>query len=105
MVTLVSCDEDDEVTGYLFATIVSAPPVYDPGGPTGLIDDFSVTSSEHWASVGVELLAEARDRLASRGVSQLVVVCGHHDQPKRAALLGTRFSITSEWFVQPVSGT
>jgi glutathione S-transferase len=28
--------------GYVFASVVDAPPVYDPGGLTGVVDDFAV---------------------------------------------------------------
>src|SRR5262250_1450527 len=41
VITLVS-EEDSQLTGFLIATLVAAPPVYDPGGLTCLIDDFTV---------------------------------------------------------------
>ena len=74
----------DSLDGYVFASIVAAPPVYDPGGPTGLVDDFAVADPSLWATVGRQLLDEAKRRLADRGVAQVVVVCGHHDDVKRA---------------------
>jgi len=89
--------------GYLFATVVPAPPVYDPGGSTGFIDDFHLADSELWATDGVALLTQARQRLAPRQVSQIVVVCGHHEGAKAAALVGAGLSVASEWYVGPLA--
>jgi hypothetical protein len=88
--------------GYVFASVVAAPPVYDPGGPTGVIDDFAVADPALWTSAGRDLLDALRGHLADRGVAQIVVVCGHHDQPKRQALLAAGMTVASEWFVAPL---
>lgn len=48
----------DALAGFAIGTIVPAPPVYDPGGPTCVVDDFTVAEPEQWPSVGVELLRE-----------------------------------------------
>jgi GNAT superfamily N-acetyltransferase len=101
VVALVATDVD-ELTGYLVATMVAPPPVYDPGGPTGMIDDFAVASPELWPTVGAELLEEATDRLRARGAAQLVVVTGHHDSVKREVLLAAGLIVASEWFVHPL---
>ncbi|MDI1290958.1 MAG: hypothetical protein PSX37_13535, partial [bacterium] len=42
----------DRLLGYLFASVMDAPPVYAPGGPTGFIDDFVVGSPSDWETVG-----------------------------------------------------
>jgi len=102
VVSIVATSEDGTLTGYAFGTVVPAPPVYDPGGPTGFIDDFSVVDPERWPDVGVQLLAEARQRLARQGAAQIVVVCGHHDQRKRAALAQAGLTVVSQWYMQPV---
>ena len=88
--------------GFLFATIVETPPVYDPGGLTGFVDDFAVASPDLWDEVGSALLTETRQRLDARGASQVVVVCGHHDTPKLRALLASGLDRASEWLVGPV---
>ncbi len=90
------------IDGYVFASIVGAPPVYDPGGPTGVVDDFAVADPSLWPTVGMDLLDEARKRLATRGVVQVVVVVGHHDAAKRAALLAAGLTAASEWLVGPL---
>ena len=89
--------------GFLFASVVGAPPVYDPGGPTGVVDDFAVADPSLWPTVGRDLLAAAKQRLRARGVAQVVVVCGHHDEAKRAALLTAGLTVASEWLVGPLT--
>jgi hypothetical protein len=102
VVSLVAVSGDRGLAGYAFGTVVPSPPVYAPGGPTGLIDDFQIADPGDWPVLGVELLAAARQRLAALGVAQIVVVCGQHDQPKRDALVLAGLSAASEWYVQPV---
>lgn len=57
-----------EITGYLVGQLVSAPPVYDPGGLTCLIDDFAVLDAADWATLGSALLRAAQD--AARPVAR-----------------------------------
>jgi GNAT superfamily N-acetyltransferase len=96
-------EQDGAIDGFLIATLVEAPPVYDPGGLTCVIDDFVVAEAQDWQSVGGALLAEANRQAKSRGAVQTVVVCGHQDQPKRRMLAAGGFSIASEWYVQEVA--
>src|SRR4051794_11746834 len=46
---------DGGIDGFVIATLLDAPPVYDPGGLTSLIDDF-VVADEAWEIVGAALL-------------------------------------------------
>ena len=89
------------IDGFVIATVVEAPPVYDPGGLTCLIDDFVVADPQAWGTIGAALLNEANRQAHARGAVQTVVVCGHQDQPKRALLTEDGFSIASEWYVKP----
>lgn len=61
------------VDGFVLASIVDAPPVYDPGGRTCAIDDFAVRHQDDWAHAGPELLGYvaplARERGAGRSSS------------------------------------
>jgi L-amino acid N-acyltransferase YncA len=102
VIALVAVDVDDTVVGYVIATVVATPPVYDPGGPTGVIDDVGVAAGGLWPTVGRDLLDAARDRLRALGACQLVVVCGHHDQSQRDVLLASGMSLASEWYVAPI---
>jgi hypothetical protein len=99
-ITLVS-DEAGQLTGFLIATLNPAPPVYDPGGLTCLIDDFVVAPATKWLTTGAELLRAGLAEAGRRGAVQAVVVTGHLDQPKRQALRACGLEIASEWWVTP----
>ena len=47
VITLVS-EHAGQVDGFLVATLVPAPPVYDPGGMSCDIDDFVVVPASNW---------------------------------------------------------
>jgi hypothetical protein len=100
VITLVS-EQGGQVTGFLIATLTSAPGVYDPGGLTCQIDDFVVGPVEKWPTTGAELLRAGLAEAGRRGAIQAVVVTGHLDQPKREALQACGLEIASEWWVTP----
>jgi len=102
VVTLVAiCDE--AMVGFLIGQLVAAPVVYDPGGRTCVIDDFTVEHPASWATVGIDLLKAAQEEARQRGAAQVVVVCGHLDQAKRAALDSCQLAIASQWWVAPLA--
>ena len=51
-VLFLVAESDERILGFLVATEISAPPVYDPGGPTYHVDDFCVLSPSLWSTVG-----------------------------------------------------
>lgn len=91
------------LVGFATGAVVPAPPVYEPGGPTCVVDDFAVGDPELWPTVGVALLRTVRRTARERGAVQLVVVCGHLDQAKRSALEASGLTIASEWWVSPLA--
>jgi ribosomal protein S18 acetylase RimI-like enzyme len=93
-------ERDGAVEGFVIATLVPAPPVYAPGGPTCSIDDYWVAGGVDWDVIGEQLLDEATRRAQERGAVQAVVVCGYLDQPKRAMLVGAGYVVASEWYVK-----
>ena len=95
-------ETDGTVDGFLLASIVDAPPVYDPGGRTCAIDDFVVREPSSWAHAGPELLAYVAPLAAERGAVQCVVVTSAQDVPKASMLRGLGGSVASEWYVLPV---
>jgi GNAT superfamily N-acetyltransferase len=97
VISLVAA-ESGTLTGYIFATIGAAAPVYNPGGKTCQVDDFAVAPGR-WASTGARLLSAAIEQAAERGAVQTVVVTGHLDTDKRDALRACGLSIASEWWV------
>lgn len=100
VITLVAVTGPDLV-GYAIGQLVPAPPVYDPGGPTCLVDDFTVADPGLWATVGVDLLAAVTRTATDRGAAQVVVVTAARDDPKRAALDRSGLTPASEWWVVP----
>lgn len=95
-------EDDGVVDGFVIATMIASPPVYDPRGLTCLIDDFVVADAGRWGSAGAGLLRAVRAEVQRRGAVQVVVVCPHLDGPKRSLLLASGLSIASEWYVGDV---
>jgi GNAT superfamily N-acetyltransferase len=87
------------ILGFVIGKLMPAPEVYNPGGLTLMIDDFCVKSENLWQSVGARLIEETKAAAKSRGATQILVVCGAHDHPKRKFLIDQNLSIASEWFV------
>jgi hypothetical protein len=87
------------VHGFALARMVDAPPVYDPGGRSCVVDDFAVADPEDWAKVGPMLLDAVRKWGAASGAAQLVVVVAQLDGAKRAVLEESQLTIASEWWV------
>lgn len=99
VITLVAAT-DQALLGFAIGTVVPAPPVYHPGGPTCIVDDFTVEDPECWSTIGVALLRAVRRTAQRQGAAQIVVVCGHLDAAKRTALQAGGLNIASEWWVQ-----
>jgi hypothetical protein len=93
--------EDGQLTGFLIAVLLPAPPVYDPdpGGLTCQIDDFTVSHEEKWATTGAALLRAGLAEAAQRGAVQAVVVTAHLDHAKRQALRSCGLEVALEWRV------
>ncbi|MFZ2227345.1 MAG: hypothetical protein WA090_05430 [Candidatus Nanopelagicaceae bacterium] len=102
VITLVATTEN-KLVGFVSGRLVPAPPVYNPGGLTCSIDDFVVSKSDLWETVGIDLLNQVGKVAISKGAVQMVVVCGHVDEPKRKALGRSSLSIASEWWVAPLN--
>ncbi len=99
VITLVS-EEGGQLTGFIVLTLNCAPPVYDPGGLVGLIDDFAVLPGMR-PTTGVRLLRAASGEAVDRGAVQSVVVTAHLDEPKRSMLGEAGLQLASEWWVTP----
>ncbi len=100
-IALVS-EWNNTINGFVIATLVPAPPVYDVGGLTCSIDDFYVVNGLDWEHTGKALLDEAVKEAKKRGAVQTVVVCAHLDETKRKMLANEGFTIASEWYVRDI---
>ena len=97
-------DSDGDVDGSAIITTVPAPPVYNVGGLSSLIDDFVMSSPDKSGTAGASLLDAAAAWARERGADQVVVVSGPHDGPKRAVLQDAGLYVASEWFTAPLDG-
>ena len=95
-VSVVASNEAN-ILGFLIARDIPVPPVYEPGGPTALIDDFCVAEGK-WGDVGTQILRFARRELRARGFVQIVVVGATRDDEKTAFLKSTDLSLASTWW-------
>ena len=89
----------NDIIGFIIGKLMPAPEVYNPGGLTLMIDDFCVQSEKLWQSVGHRLIATVKAVAKDKGATQIVVVCGAHDHPKRKFLSEQNLQVASEWFV------
>ena len=87
--------------GFIIANIVAAPPFYEPGGPTCMVDDYWVCGGERWETIGQALLDEVCVRgRAKFGAAQVLVMCGHQDTVKRTMLHDNGLETASEWYAK-----
>jgi predicted acetyltransferase/GNAT superfamily N-acetyltransferase len=92
-------NDTQEILGFVIGKLMPAPEVYNPGGLTVMIDDFCVKSENLWQSVGAKLIEEIKAAAKTKGATQILVVCGAHDHPKRKFLSEQNLQVASEWFV------
>ena len=90
------CEHAGQLDGSLIAGITTAPPVYDPGSLVCIVDDYTVADPAQWATVGKQLLEEARRLARCQGADLTVVVCGHRDESKRRMLEAAGLYIASD---------
>ena len=94
----IVAEDAGEVVGFLIATTVPSPPIFDIPGKTALIDDFMIADPSRWHDVGAALLDDARHKLAAEGYAQIVVVNAAKDTAKSAFLEAADLSIASQWW-------
>lgn len=73
--------------------LLSAPPVYDPGGPVCFVED--------WQG-DIPSLAEAEQTAAAKGAVLTRVVCPCADADRAAALTRRGYAVASEWYTAPL---
>lgn len=80
-------------TNTLRAIVLSAPPVYDPGGPVCFIEDWGGDTA---------LLTQAEQTAAAKGAVLTRVICPHGDTGRAATLTRHGYSVASEWYTAPL---
>jgi hypothetical protein len=96
---MLTAQNNQKIAGFIIGKLMPAPEVYNPGGLTLMIDDFCVADDVEWHSVGYKLVQEIKAIAKTKEATQMLVVCGAHDEPKRRFLMNQNLSIASEWFV------
>lgn len=96
---LLVAEINTQIKGFVIGKLIAAPDVYNPGGLTLMIDDFCVAEPCLWQSIGSVLLTEIKEQSKHKNVKQILIVCGHHDEPKKKFLKQSNLSITSNWYV------
>jgi GNAT superfamily N-acetyltransferase len=99
---ILVAEEDGAIVGLLVARRVRAPRVYDPGGPTVLIDDFRVSTPDRWPEVGGRLLEQLRLLARAKGYAQMIAVAAVGDRPKMEFMRDSGLSHTSSWWTGAV---
>lgn len=92
-------ENNQKVVGFGVGQLLCAPEVYNPGGLTLQIDDFCIEKTESWERTGKELVEALKAHAKTKGAVQSLIVCGHHDNPKRSFLKSQNLEIASEWYV------
>jgi ribosomal protein S18 acetylase RimI-like enzyme len=99
---LFVAEQEEGIAGMLIARRIKAPPVYDPGGVSILVDDFCVAGPALWPIAGAALLAAAADHARQLGAAQLIVVAPAAAPAQAACLEGAGSSPVCCWWVKPL---
>lgn len=99
---MLIAESENKIIGFIIGKIIEAPEVYNPKGLTLMVDDFCVKTDNDWFSVGNKLVEEIKARAKVKNASQILVVCGGHDKPKRLFLKSIGLNIASEWYVSSI---
>jgi hypothetical protein len=79
---------------------VAAPPVYDPGGASLLVDDLWVASPELWPNAGAALLDVAAGFGRGRGAAQLIVIAPMNEPDTSDCLAANGLVPVSCWWTR-----
>lgn len=96
----LAAESESLIEGFLIATETPAPPVYDPGGATWMIDDFAVAEASLWQTVGQDLIKAAKAQILERGGKQIVVVAPVKEDDQIELLKAEGLSAASIWLTQ-----
>jgi len=97
-VCLVAVRDGEDVAAYVLVSLATAPPVYAPGGPVGLVGSFIIADDTDEAA-GRELLRTVVAYVRNLGAVCVVVPCaaGEVETAKAELLKNDGFYVASEW--------
>lgn len=94
---LVAAD-GDRVIGFINAVLQPAPPVYDPGGKTIMIDDFAVIDGDSGDEAAMALLDAALSEGRGRGAVQVIIVAAAKDERAAKWFRARQLHVFSNWW-------
>jgi len=97
VLTLIS-EQDGKANGFLIASLIDAPPVYDIPGKACMIDDYAVETDALWASVGRDLLSEAKAWARQKDAAQVIVVSPTDHTDKNGFMENEGLAETTKWW-------
>ncbi len=95
-------EEDGKVVGFAIGYDMTPPPVYDPGGPTVMIDDWVVPPRDDRAHVLGALYHAVEGAARSAGAKQVVCVAVTHDADKQKFLKTHDLANVAAWWAKPL---
>lgn len=97
VLTLIS-EQGGKADGFLIASLIDAPPVYDISGKACMIDDYALETDALWASVGRDLLSEAKAWARQKGAVQVIVVSPTDHADKNGFMENEGLTETTKWW-------
>jgi len=86
------------VIGFINALLQPAPPVYDPGGKSIMIDDFAVVDGDIGDDAAMALLDAAISEGRGRGAMQVIIVAAAKDERAAKWFRARQLHVFSNWW-------
>ena len=102
-VILLVAEEGDAFLGFLNGMLQNAPPVYDPGGKTVMIDDFAVVEGAAGDRAASALMDAVMSEGRSRGAVQMIVVTAAQDARSAKWFEDKKLHVVSHWWTRVLS--
>lgn len=102
-VVVLVAEDDGSFLGFLNGVLQNAPPVYDPGGKTMMIDDFAVVEGEDGDRAASALMDAVMSEGRARGAVQIIAVTAAQDQRSAKWFESKKLHVVSTWWTRVLS--
>ncbi|MEQ1754763.1 MAG: GNAT family N-acetyltransferase [Micropepsaceae bacterium] len=100
---LLVAEDGASILGFVNAVLQNPPPIYDPGGKTVMIDDFTVVKGEAGDQAAMALLDAVMSEGRSRGAVQLIAVSAAMDERATKWFQTKKLHVASTWWTRILS--
>lgn len=100
---LLVAEDERSILGFVNAVLQNPPPIYDPGGKTVMIDDFTVVEGEAGDRAALALLDAVMSEGRSRGAVQMIAVCATRDARASKWFETKKLHAASTWWTRILS--